>query len=126
MRLNPSNSETFLPYLFYVELISLHISERNILSLKSFMLQFHRDQYLMIYNLSNFLLAISVSETLVPGVSGTHIYFILPHTLTLCTLKVNTLTKLYGLPGCLIIGRKLNYNVMVFCKIICLKNNFCV
>ena len=60
--------------LFYVELISLRIAERNILSLKSFMLEIDRDLYLMIYNLSNFLLAFIVSETLVLGASGTGIY----------------------------------------------------
>ena len=90
------------------------------------MLEFDRDRYLMIYNLSNFLLTILEWETLVPDARGTDTYFNLPHILTLCTFKMNTLPKLYGLPGCLIVGRKTNYHVMVFCKIICLKNNFCV
>ena len=89
--------------------------------------ELERDRYLVIYNLSNFLLAISVSKSLDPGVSGSDLYISLClTTLTLHAFKMNTLTKLYGLPGCLIMGRKLNYHVTVICKIIFLKNIFCL
>lgn len=111
--------------LYYVELISLRTSERNILSLKSFMLESDRDWYLMIYNLSNFLLTISLSETLVPGVSGTYIFQSASH-INLMHIRNEHLNKTLWITGLSNMGRKLNYHVMVFYKIICLKNNFCV